>query len=303
MDMKVAQAYVDEAGEKGFLRNLSPDKDAAIALLAALVIPQLDSERFITAFTMPFEAFKAARPPGVGSLHITDAFTAGNEEWASVARRVRSDIFNLIETLQIPLVYDARRLQVARRSFEFAETLKNQSRSMRRSDIKISNRPSGERLEETCMIGLLLKLDALAENCAIEKVDLFTDYMDSSITQSFESTMERARSIGNAKERVVKGWDPKTRTKVQGTIQLSVSAKDFVDDAEETLHAQHIGDLVVVGKDNPMVFAADVVVNGLYHHLRSLAVDAPLNHPSSIEGWFLKSRVLGVRDNAFEDHI
>jgi hypothetical protein len=51
------------------------------------------------------------------------------------------------------------------------------------------------------------------------------------------------------------------------------------------LDSIHIDNLEVLGKDDPFVFAADVVANALHYHLRNLPSNAPLNHPLSIVDW------------------
>jgi hypothetical protein len=295
------EAYVDEAGEKGFLRNFDPSTDDKIAVLAAIAVPGDERERFRAPLAIPFERFKAARPAGNDSLHITDAFASGNEDWAAVAREVRVEIFACIKKLTIPIIYDARRLRVARVSFARLTKLVNQAHAERRSDIKVSHRPSAERIEETCMIGLALKLDALAVDRGLGVVDLLTDQMDRPIARLFKEMIGRTRNISSPKEKIVPGWNPKVEKEVSGSIRIKVT--DAHGQPIDWLDAKHLGDLVVLGKDDPLLFAADVVVNALHHHLRGLPRDAWLNQPSSINGWDLAERVYGVREDAFEDII
>jgi hypothetical protein len=295
------EAYVDEAGAKGLLRNLGPSTDEKIAILAGIAVPSDERERFRIPFAEPFERFKAARPRAEHNLHITDAFGSGNETWAAVARTVRADIFAHIRELEIPIVYDARRLRVARESFVRETELVNQAYKERRSDIKMSHRLSRKRIEETCMIGIALKLDSLTQHCGYDMADLLTDHMDRPIVQLFKDMMERTRRISNPKEQIATGWDPKERKKIGWSIRTRIT--DMLGQPIDWLDAKHLGDLVVLGKDDPLVFVADVVVNALHRHLSALPADAPLNAPSSINGWHLGDRVYGVLDNAIEDII
>jgi hypothetical protein len=92
----------------------------------------------------------------------------------------------------------------------------------------------------------------------------------------------------------VKGYDLSNKKKVEGKITIEVRGAPF------ELDAKRIGGFLVEGKDNPFVFAADVVANSLHHHLSKLAC-AKLNAPSSIQGWRLGHRVYGARDDALED--
>lgn len=298
---KWMEAYVDEAGAKGFLRNLTASSDADVAVLAAICIPGHDSERFREALSGPFERFKNARPSGDLSLHITDAFGSGDANWAAVATTSRAEIFEAIKNLEVPVIYDARRLRLARTQFESREAIHQAAWEGRQSNIAMSRRPSDERVDEHCMIGLALKLDCLAEDCDLHHVDLFTDQLDSKISELFETMMDRTRSISKPAARTVKGWDRATKSNVSGTISISV--KDAAGNPASWLDCKRLGNLVVLGKDDPFVFAADVVVNSLHHHLRQLAPDSPLNAPGSIEQWSLGCRVYGVREDAFEDKM
>jgi hypothetical protein len=57
---------------------------------------------------------------------------------------------------------------------------------------------------------------------------------------------------------------------------------------EMRLHAAYVGDIKVVGKADPLIFAADVVTNSLWRHLSRLSADADLNDVTSVEGWPLR---------------
>ncbi len=84
-------AYIDEADARGYVRDLKPERDHEIGILCALVFEPNEHENAIKAFTPAFEEFRDAMPIGA-KLHITDAFKAGNEEWAKVATRTRSEL-------------------------------------------------------------------------------------------------------------------------------------------------------------------------------------------------------------------
>jgi hypothetical protein len=295
------EAYVDEAGAKGFLRNLNAASDGEIALIGAIAIPRNESERFRNALTGPFERFKNARPSTDYGLHITDAFGSGDANWATVAGQSRNEIIANIRKLQMPVVFDARRLRVARESYERMQTLLGRPSNQQRSNISISTRPSAERVEETCMIGLAIKLDCLAIDFGLGQVDLMTDQLDRPISELFKAMMERTRTVSAPDERVVAGWDRVAKKKGEGSIRMNVV--DVAGNPVEWLDSKHLGDLVVLGKDDPLVFAADVVVNALYHHLKQLPLEAPLNSPSSVAGWSLADRVYGVREDAYEDNF
>lgn len=293
-----AIAYLDEAGAKGYVRNLAPEKDDEIALLCSIVVPTGVLEEVRAAIAPFFDDFKKAMPVG-GKVHITDAFKPGNERWATVARSAREGIFVELIEHQIPIVYDARRTSVARRSASAFERMRARARAKRRSNIKVSERPNDERLEAQCIAGLALKLDAFAQDCTkaglhMQSIELATDTMDSAIAELLRTEIEDTRNLSKETEYVGKGWDPALKEPVEGRFTIEILSAMELD-------VKNIGDLVVIGKEEPLIFAIDVVTNALHDHLSALSSDAPLNAPSSIAGWRLGQRVYGVRENAFED--
>ena len=287
-------AFVDEAGDGGFSRKLTSARDHKVALMCALLFPAERIEEFRSAFRPGYDRFVGALCRG-GKPHITDAFAPGNEAWAAVAQSVRGEFCHLVRRLQIPVVYDARRLAVERKSFENMESIKSQAKAMSRSRVRIPEGPSQSRVEEELVIGLALKLDDFCDACKRHRVDLFFDEINEKLTKLYRSAMDRTGNISKSKH-VVKGWDRETNSKTHGEISFQASASFPLD-------TQHLGDLYVAGKADPLILAADIVTNSLNDHLRRLPPDAFLNRPSSIAGWELECRVYGVRDNAIEDLI
>lgn len=292
-----AVAYVDEAGEKGFVRNLTADRDSKIGLLGALVFPLPRIDEFRAAFEPHFERFKNEGGGSLKKLHITEAFRPGNEHLRPMAVEVRSAIFDQVRVKSVPVIYTARRMRLLRKSHALLEELKAQAGSTRRSKhIAIPNRPSGDRIEGDLIKGLTLLLDTFSIDCCLAQIDVATDDMDLPIAIGLNESMDQTRSISFA-QTTVKAFNLNTRKPVTGTITVSVPNSPF------ELDVKHVGDLVVVGKDDPLVFATDVVVNALNDHLVSLVDAAPLNAPSSVKNWTLEDRVWGTRDDAIEDII
>jgi hypothetical protein len=295
MNVPNGVAFIDEAGEKGLIRNLAPQRDDEIGLLGALVFPEPRLEEFRTAFTPPFERFRTEGGDRLKKLHITEAFRPGNEDLRPMAVEVRSAIFDLLRSKQVPIVYCARRMRLLRAAHESLESLKTQARAARKAThIAIPNRPSTDRVEQDLMTGLALRLDAFAEDAKLGKIELLTDDMDLPILNGLEESADHTRSISSSLT-VIKAFDLNVRKPVQGTITFSVPDPPF------ELDARHLGALAIVGKIDPLVFATDLVVNALSDHLNSLKPDQRLNAPSSIAGWILQDRVYGVLDGALED--
>lgn len=287
-------AFIDESGARGYSRNLEADRDPEIGLMCALLIPAGHVENYRNAFLPGYKRFLDAMPDNA-KLHITDAFTLGNECWATIARSVRSEFHRLIHCLQIYVVYDARRLAVERESHERQKTLVSQAKKLRRSPIRISDRPSQSKVEDELVLGLALKLNAFCQDFGYQKVDLWFDEIDNRVAQRYSKLVAEISNISDSRY-VVKGWNPETKSKVQGEISFRIHASIPLD-------ALFLGELHVVGKKDPLILAADIVTNSLYDHLLSLSSGACLNRPSSIEGWTLENRVYGVRDDAIEDII
>lgn len=287
-------AFIDESGARGYSRKLTSARDHELGLMCALLIPARRVEEFRNALRSGYERFLDAMPDGA-KPHITDAFMPGNEHWGTVACSVRSEFHGLIRCLQIPVIYEARRLAVERNSYERREHLVSKAKVSRRSTIRISDRVSQSRVEDQLVLGLALKLDAFCEEFRRRRVDLLFDKIDGKTIRDYRAVVDRTRNIGRSRH-IVRGWDPETKSQVRGEIS-------FEAHAPFPLNTRFLGELHVMGKTDPLMLAVDIIANSLYNHLLRLPPGAFLNHPSSIDGWELKDRVYGVIDNAIEDII
>ncbi|MCY3874408.1 MAG: hypothetical protein OXF88_08955 [Rhodobacteraceae bacterium] len=285
-------AFIDESGARGYSRNLTPARDHELGLVCALLFPALSVKEFRDAFRPGYQLFLDAMPDGA-KLHITDAFASGNERWAAVAHSVRSEFQGLIRRLEIPVIFEARRLAVERDAHEQREDMVSRAKAIRRSPVRIPDRPSRSTVEEQLVFGLALKLDAFCEDAQCRGVDLMFDELDAKVAQRYEDAINRTRNIGRSTRRV-KGWNPKTKSCVEGQIS-------FRADAPFPLNTRFLGHLCVAGKQDPLILATDIVANSLYDHLVGLPATAYLNRPQSIAGWELEHRIYGARDDAIED--
>jgi hypothetical protein len=290
-----AVGFLDEAGEKGLIRNLKQDRDKTIALLGALVFPLNRIDEFRQAFAPLFDRFKKEGGSQLKKLHIAEAFAPGNENLRPMATEVRGAVFDLIRSKQVPIIYVARRMKLLREAHVRLEALKAQALTTRRAThISMPNRLSLDRIEQDLMTGLALRLDAFAEDAKIDLIDLATDQIDIPISLALKESVDQTRSI-SLSQKIVKAYDLNKRKPVQGSITMSVKNPPF------ELDVRRVGSLKVVGKDDPLTFAIDVIVNALNDHLSALNANEPLNAPSSIAGWALEDRVRGVADGMAED--
>jgi hypothetical protein len=287
-----ALAYIDESGAKGgYLRNLTPERDHEIGVMAAIVIASGRVEE-LRHMLRPCYARLRSAVPSNEKLHFTDAFIHG-EAVAAIARGVREEMFQCMERERIPIIYEACRLRACRLAYVRQEELVRLAQDMKKSAIKISYRASNERIEGRLMIGMALKLDAFMEEHGGGLLDLASDGMDRAIGEVLESAVEEVKQV-SADEEVVKGWDPQAQKCIVGSISINVSASG-------SLNAKHLGRLCIVGKADPLVLLVDGVVNSLHEHLSGIGVGDPLNGPGSVRGWRLAGQTYGVRDDAFED--
>jgi hypothetical protein len=146
------------------------------------------------------------------------------------------------------------------------------------------------------MLCLSLKLDAFADDMLrqvhnVKQVDLLFD--DTDLAERYEAVIQRTREIASTVTSV-SGWDTVYAKRVEGRIANTAQAPFRLD-------TQYIGSVHVVGKDHPLVLAADIVANLLNYHLKQLPADAPLNAPSSVKDWVLEDRVWGVSEAATDD--
>lgn len=286
-------AYVDEAGRFGLVRDITPDDDHLIAVLAAVVFEPEQRERAIHDLTPPFEAFKRAAPLGA-KLHITDAFAPGNEEWAAVAREVRETYLSTLACLSCPIIYAARRHRIAR---WLRDTLDHaiEAYPAPPSPIRVigSERPDPERIEDTVMKYLALRLDAYADDHGIGLIDVIFDSTDDGVMRRYQAAVARTKSISSTVH-TVHGWHRDDQKRVSATVRSTVSSSVPVD-------TQFVGKLLVSEKDDPLVLAADIAANSINHHLVKLAADAPLHIPETMQGWTLHHLLWGNRDSPIED--
>lgn len=279
-------AFADEAGARGLLRDLTPATDHEVSVLCTLPIPAEHLDTVRREFQPLFARFAAAAPAGA-KLHITEAFAPGNDAWRVVAEQVRDDLFALMHQMRVISIYMARRSKVARLTFERLQSVKEEAKAQKRSKIQIvgANRPSDERIEDQLMIGLALMLDTFAEQEQRKRVDIMFDQIDAPIAARYAKALEVTRNVSRT-GKTVHGWDPDRKERVSGEIVIEAGAPFPLD-------SRFLGEISVVGKNDPIVFAADVVANSLWRHLRALPDKADLNGPTSVEGWPLGDLVWG----------
>jgi len=296
----VLPAYIDEAGSMGFIRKLTENKDGEVSLLCSLLFDPNNHAEAIAAFTPAYIKFRDAMPAGQGNkLHITDAFKPGNEEWAEVANVIRTEMFDLINQFRPKIIYAAKRSGIARTTFEMEQKMLNIAKNSRRSMVKISgeNRESDERIIDLLLADLTIKLDAYAEDMALqeyEDVQVTFKFDDIDMIDKYEKLINSTSSLTSSTTQV-SGYNTVTKQRVSGHVQFNAYSNSF------RLNTQYIGDMHVTGKEHPLVLAIDIVTNHLWYHLKNLPEHSPLDAPESTESWILQEHVWGAQNGSLTD--
>ena len=280
--------FVDESGLNCLVRNLKPEQDNCIALLCALPVPRkyLDSTR--SEVRVFYEMFCNAAPPGA-TLHITDAFVPGHESWRAAAENARHGIFELIRRHRMYVVYAARRARIARESFEREKTLQDSAVSENKTSrfrVPGIERPCGDNILRRAMTTLSLRVNEFIKLSGSKLTDFYIDKIDDALLKSYKEAL-----------REVTNWPSSSYVINRRDVQADVSERVTLNidiEIDRDIDVSHIGDIVVVGKDDPMIFAIDIISNALLNHLRALPSHHDLNIASSVSDWDLY-------DNTFID--
>lgn len=86
---------------EAYLNDIYPEDINVVEMKCAIPFPADKVTLMRDIFTPTFDRFRAAAPEGA-KLHITDAFSSGNDQWAGVAHAVRDEIIQtLIDCLAV----------------------------------------------------------------------------------------------------------------------------------------------------------------------------------------------------------
>ena len=282
-------AYFDESGYKGYCHNIDLNKHE-IGLFSVLLIPAIQRDFFYNTFSVPFEKFKHATS---GKIHITDAFASQDPQIKDSVIRCREEIFDHILRLQIPIIYEARSTTLAAKSYSRDQKSYNNLKKACDPNLKISEPYDTTTFQDSLLEGILLKMEAFAKDYYCGSIDIKTDMIDKDFRKKIEATINELKNIMTPKHSKATAYNTKTQELLKGNYTTQIFGCN--------INAKHLGSVSVLGKDDPIILAADIVANSLFRHLSTLESCNPLNHPSSIKGWALQKQVYGVRENAIED--
>ena len=285
-----AIAVLDEAGLTAKVRNLTAAHDGQLGLVAALMLPTPDLAHWEGVFRAPFDAFVAAAPQGA-KHHITDAFGSGDTDWMAAAHQSRSDIFDLVRQHRLCVTYVAREASVARASFEALQVVSARGKANKSPDLSVSERPSATRLVSECYEGLVSTIHVMAEGFGRQHVALYSDEIDDAVLAIMERDADRLRNVSE-REVNVRGYDKAKKTPLHAKIKFTADVPG--------IDVTRVGTITKLGKSSSLVFATDVIVNSLYHHLQRLPVGTSFNIKKTVEGWALADQVFAPEDEAHD---
>jgi hypothetical protein len=259
--------FVDEAGLAGYVHKLTKKRDHEIGLMCGLPLSAEHVEYARESIRPLYERFCAAAPAGA-KLHITDAFAPGNDAWRAVAMEVREQIFEFMLHRQMRIVYAARRGTIARASHDMLTQALNQALAAVRA--KRGGQPQAQRpkqksssdkglLLDRVVADLALVMDIFMEIEGRRLSDFHFDQTDEPLAERYMRQIERTQSV-SFRRHEVKQRNPQTGLDEVRAIEMRAHA-DF------RLDTLHVGNIVVAGKTDPLVFAVDVAANSLWRHL------------------------------------
>ena len=274
-------AFIDEAGAKGYIKDLPSNRDTEVAIMAALLVDQNDHPAIEAAFRPGYQQFVNAA--GSGTLHFTEAFLDPNGAWATTARQVRQDFFALLLQYKIPIIYSVIRVDAKRAEHQERTDLIQQLTQERRSAIEVKPPIDDSTLETDTFQDLLVKVGTFAEDEDAE-IDVRLDETSSGVLRSFRRAGEDLKDLG---QMVITptGYDREAGKPVKGATGKFTLSSSF------PVEVTTIKTITVASKTDPLVLAIDGIVNSLNHHLGKLPPDADLETRVSLKGWVLEPLV------------
>lgn len=262
----------DESGSKGYA-----DRDeqtiAEVGVFVGILVPG----ELLASAQAQFDVIAQKYQTTQGKVHITDLTPV--QQGA-----LRKEIFDLIENLQLPCLFEATHVAGFHCYHQSVEAMAELTISQRRSPVKQStNGPKPESLHEALFFGLYSKLLAfcLEREKTFLHIEVRTDQVDAPIFKNFQAAAKGLLDYG-AKIQLVTGFDPVTQKIVKGTIATAeVPAAHQLPITITQLDFKTINTL------DGIVLAADVLANSLAHHYRNRGSSERyrcLNRPESVEG-------------------
>lgn len=280
---------LDESGAKGYSNNVE-STPGELGVMAGYLIPS----NHLDLVKNELNAIRANFFSD-GKVHITDLLPQQQEE-------LRKNIFDYFIQRKIYWVYEAVYVQGYFESADFLNQLTKNAHESRRSNIQVSWKEKRDLLYADLFQGVFGKAVAFCLDRAGNqiKLNVITDRTDASIIKLFQREADDFLSVGKEITHKTTGFDKDAGQVVRGSISTTIISNiDAIGDFSGISYS-------VACEDSSLTLAADVLVNSINYHLKSLqakSTGVALNVEASISGHPLSNLVYGAWNNAEQNYF
>jgi len=283
--MEKVHYFFDESGEKGFLKADFLKTD--IGLIAGIALPSRCIAQFDAEIGMILSKLDLS---SADKVHATELFNVGG----NIA--IRDEVFGYLSTkTEWLLVYEAIYPYGLFKKHSKIKDIIDSNKPIN-PRVKVSKDQSKMRIYNILLQSVIIQLDQI---CRIEnstELIMLSDMIDTGIYK------EALKTLAYLKERIhtkqIIGFDTIDKKKVSRKIVSEVKNFDAT--------VRHIKTIIVENEPSNMTFAADIIANTLYRHLKDNVVKMnfpKLHGPAILEGFILKDRAACVGENYFTDNF
>lgn len=271
---------LDESGAKGYSNN-PESEDGELGVMAGYLLP---ISRANTA-EADLGAIRSKFLSG-DKLHITDLAPHQQEE-------LRNDLFAYFTKVQARWLYEAIYVQGFFEHAQLVNQLSKEAHDSRRSNVKISWRENRDLLHAELFQGVFSKAVAFClDNIGPKvKINVITDRTDASIIKKFQAAADEFLGFESGSTTPVTGFDIDSQSVLHGEVQSKIGAS-----TTSIMDLSGI-EYSIKCEDSALTLAADVLVNSVNFHLKSLqktSVGVELNDSKTIAGHPLEVFVYGT---------
>ncbi len=280
----------------------TPPVGSDLGVAVAVVMPQTARNSFVTAIRDHLPS------PLTENSHITD--------WdVDSQHAAREAVFSAVKDWGLTILYEA----ITAKGFHHSqhilpEEMKRLAKAGVRGPVKISDSHDNPQSHAELLAGVMSKARAqvteweerACRSPTAAHITFLVDQVDAPILEEAKALMAQIDSAGSPHEVRVKGFDTVKKVVVEGAVVSHVHGMDDLPLPKYSVDLQP--------KPDHGVFAADVIANALYKHLRSVVAtqgqQVRLNQPDAVVGFALQAHISGFSDldasdilYGFGDHI
>lgn len=271
---------LDESGAKGYDKN-TEQYQGELGVVAGFALLKSEVYGFNSKLSEIVESYAHAADR---KLHITDL--EPKEQ-----KKLRQCLFELFSQKHIRWFYSAI----------YVQGFNNENRSQvkplmvsQRSSVKLSSNETSESLHGELFASAFGKGVALArDRIGIDtplRLEVLIDRVDKPVLEIFNARAQELLNVWQPDRTKVSGFDTEKKEVVKRTIEIgAASVHDSFGDFSEIKYE-------IKCDDNLLTFAADVLANSVYRHLKQLQDNTPgasLNCQAAIQSHPLQGLVYG----------